>query len=36
MGKPINREKEGFVHFVGFVILMALMLFLVFKDVSKL
>jgi len=36
IGKPINREKEGFVHFVGFVILMALMLFLVFKDVSKL
>ncbi len=36
MGKPINREKEGFVHFVGFVILMGLMLFLVFKDVSKL
>ena len=23
IGKPINREKEGFVHFVGFVILMA-------------
>ncbi len=36
MGKPINKEKEGFVHFVGFVILMALMIFLVFKDVSKL
>jgi len=35
-GKPISREKEGYVHFIGFAILMALMVFLVFKDISKL
>ena len=36
MGKPINKEKEGYVHFIGFAILMALMVFLVFKDISRL
>ncbi len=36
LGRPINREKEGYVHYVGIVILMALMVFLVFKDISKL
>lgn len=36
MGKPIDREKEGYVHFIGFAILMALMVFLVFKDISRL
>lgn len=35
-GKPIDREKEGYVHFIGFAILMALMVFLVFKDISRL
>jgi regulator of sigma E protease len=35
-GKPIDREKEGYVHFVGIVILMALMVFLVFRDISNL
>lgn len=35
-GKPINREKEGYVHFIGIVILMALMVFLVFRDISNL
>ncbi|GAU79838.1 RIP metalloprotease RseP [Fusibacter sp. 3D3] len=36
IGRPIDREKEGYVHFVGFAILMALMVFLVFRDISKL
>jgi len=36
MGKPINREKEGYVHFIGFAILMALMVFLVIKDITRL
>lgn len=36
IGRPIDREKEGYVHFIGFAILMALMVFLVFKDISKL
>ena len=35
-GKPISREKEGFVHMVGLVFLMALMVFVMFNDVFKL
>lgn len=35
-GKPIDREKEGYVHFIGIVILMALMVFLVFRDIGNL
>ena len=35
-GKPISREKEGFVHMVGLVFLMALMIFVMFNDVFKL
>lgn len=34
-GKPINREAEGFMHFVGFALLMALMVFLLFNDISN-
>lgn len=34
--KPIDREKEGFVHFIGFALLMILMVFLIFNDVGKL
>jgi len=34
-GKPINPEKEGFVHFIGFVLLMGLMLFIVYKDIIR-
>ncbi|MCT4596389.1 MAG: RIP metalloprotease RseP [Vallitalea sp.] len=30
--KPINREKEAYVHFVGFVLLMILMVFLFYND----
>lgn len=36
IGHPIDREKEGFVHFLGFAVLMVLMVFLVFRDVSRL
>lgn len=35
-GKPINREKEGMVHFAGLVILMILMVVILFQDVQKL
>jgi regulator of sigma E protease len=35
-GSPVDREKEGYVHFVGITILMALMVFLVFRDISNL
>lgn len=34
-GKPVDREKEGMVHFVGFVLLMILMVFLVFNDIKN-
>ncbi len=32
-GKPVAPQKEGVVHFIGFVLLMALMAYLVVKDV---
>ena len=35
-GKPIDRDKEGMVHFVGFVLLMALMVFVLYQDIVKL
>lgn len=35
-GKPINREKEGLVHVIGMVCLMALMVFVLFNDIRKL
>lgn len=34
-GKPIPPEKEGMVHFAGFVLLMILMVFIVFNDISN-
>ncbi|WP_294465421.1 RIP metalloprotease RseP [uncultured Anaerofustis sp.] len=35
-GSPINREKEGMIHFVGFVLLMAFAVFVAVQDVIKL
>lgn len=35
-GKRLDPEKEGMVHFVGMIILFALMIFVVFNDVRKL
>lgn len=32
-GKPVDPEKEGFVHMIGFVLLMVLMVFVVFNDI---
>ena len=34
-GKPLDREKEGMVHFIGMVALMILMVFLVFNDIKN-
>ena len=34
-GKPISREKEGMVHFAGFVLLMGLMVLIMINDFSK-
>lgn len=33
-GKPINREKEGFIHLVGFMLLMILMVFVFVNDIK--
>lgn len=35
-GSPIDREKEGMIHFIGFVCLMAFALFIAFQDITKL
>ena len=35
-GKRINPEKEGMVHFIGLMALMALMVVILFSDVMKL
>lgn len=35
-GKAINQEKEGMVHFVGLMLLMALMVFVMFNDIRRL
>lgn len=34
-GKPLDPEKEGFIHLVGFIFLMLLMVFVTFLDVKK-
>lgn len=34
-GKPMNPEKEGFVHFIGFVLLLALMVFVTYSDIVR-
>ena len=33
-GKPLDPEKEGYFHFVGFVLLIILMIVVTFKDVT--
>lgn len=35
-GKPIAAEKEGMVHFIGFVALMLLMVFVLYNDIMRL
>jgi len=35
-GKPIPPEKEGIVHMIGMVLLMALMVFVLFNDLGRL
>ncbi len=33
--KPVSKEREGIVHFVGMVFLMALMVFIVINDIKR-
>ena len=35
-GKPVDREKEGFVHFAGLVVLMLFMVFVMYNDIMRL
>lgn len=35
-GKPLDPNKEGFVHFLGFVLLMGLMVLLFYNDIVRL
>ncbi len=35
VGKPVPAEKEGFVHMIGMILLMGLMVFVLFNDISK-
>lgn len=34
--KPVSQEKEGMIHFIGFVLLMGLMLLVFYNDIAKL
>jgi regulator of sigma E protease len=34
-GKPIEPEKEGLIHFIGFTLLMILMIFIFYKDIMR-
>ena len=34
-GKPVPRDKEGFVHMIGFVILMGIMVLVMFNDFAR-
>ncbi len=35
-GKPVPKEKEAVVHFIGFVLLLALMIFVMYNDIMRL
>lgn len=34
-GKPIDPDKEGFIHFVGFALLMMMMVAIAYKDIMR-
>ncbi len=34
-GKPINPEKEGFIHMVGFALLITLILVVTYQDLIR-
>ena len=35
-GKPVDPQKEGFIHFVGFTILILLMILIAYQDITRL
>jgi len=34
-GKPLEPEKEGFIHFIGFVVLILLMVLVTYQDITR-
>ena len=34
-GRPVDREKEGMIHAIGMALLMCLMVFILFNDISN-
>lgn len=34
-GKKIDPEKEGFIHFIGFIVLIAIMILVAYKDIKR-
>lgn len=34
-GKPVDPQKEGFIHFIGFTILILLIIFITFQDITR-
>jgi regulator of sigma E protease len=36
LGKPLNRNVEGYIHFVGIIILLGLALTVTFNDILRL
>ncbi|HKM40427.1 MAG TPA: site-2 protease family protein, partial [Patescibacteria group bacterium] len=34
-GKPVDPKKEGFIHFLGFIFLISLMLLVTYKDLIR-
>ncbi|NMR96070.1 RIP metalloprotease RseP, partial [Vibrio parahaemolyticus] len=35
-GKPLDPKKEGMIHFIGLMLLFALMLFITYNDILRL
>lgn len=34
-GRPVDPKREGFVHFIGFVLLMVLIVFIIYRDIVR-
>lgn len=34
-GRPVDPQREGFVHFIGFVLLMVLIVFIIYRDIVR-
>jgi regulator of sigma E protease len=34
-GKPLPPEKEGYIHYLGFLLLIALLIFVTYRDILR-